>query len=116
MGVVRPNALAERLRNGDQIWVARVGRKPLGMIELKAEQHIVLFFIDPAYRRQGIGRRLLAEALRHLHNGEVTVNASLPSVSAYEAFGFLARGGMIESGGLIAQPMSGPVRVIRSRL
>src|SRR5512134_3539569 len=50
-------------------WVAELDQKVVGMIViwlLVDEAHIATLAIHPDYRRQGIGKRLLAHALRQL--------------------------------------------------
>ena len=104
--VVSPKALSERLQKDNLMFVAEDGGQPVGMIELKEGRHIAMFFIEPSYQRQGIGRQLLREAFEHVRRETITVNASLSSVPAYERFGFELNGEVGESGGLIYQPMA----------
>jgi ribosomal-protein-alanine N-acetyltransferase len=50
-------------------WVAELDGKIVGMIVvwlIVDEAHVATIATDPAYRRQGIGKRLLAYALRHM--------------------------------------------------
>jgi [ribosomal protein S18]-alanine N-acetyltransferase len=50
-------------------WVAELGGKVVGMIVvwlIVDEAHVATVATHPDYRRQGIGRRLLAHALRHI--------------------------------------------------
>lgn len=50
-------------------WVAEVDGKVVGMVVvwlLVDEAHVATLATHPNYRRQGIGRRLLAHALRHM--------------------------------------------------
>jgi ribosomal-protein-alanine N-acetyltransferase len=50
-------------------WVAELDGKVVGMIVvwlIVDEAHVATIATDPEYRRQGIGKRLLAYALRHL--------------------------------------------------
>ena len=50
-------------------WVAEVDGKVVGMIVvwlIVDEAHVATLATHPDYRRQGIGRRLLAHALRHI--------------------------------------------------
>ncbi len=67
--------------------------KVVGMIDMKDNRHISLFFVDKAHHGKGIGRGLLHHAierclLRAPENGSIDVNASLYSVPIYEKFGF----------------------------
>ena len=50
-------------------WVAELDGKIVGMIVvwlIVEEAHVATVATDPEYRRQGIGKRLLAHALRHI--------------------------------------------------
>lgn len=50
-------------------WVAALDGRVVGMIVvwlIVDEAHVATIATDPEYRRQGIGKRLLAHALRHL--------------------------------------------------
>lgn len=47
------------------IIVAAVRDKITGMIAMKENRRISLFFVDSSYRRRGIGRTLLHHALAH---------------------------------------------------
>jgi ribosomal-protein-alanine N-acetyltransferase len=50
-------------------WVAELGGKVVGMIVvwlIVDEAHVATIATDPQYRRQGIGKRLLAHALQQL--------------------------------------------------
>src|SRR5919106_7041809 len=50
-------------------WVAELDSKVVGMIVvwlIVDEAHVATLAIDPEYRRQGVGKRLLAHALRYI--------------------------------------------------
>lgn len=40
-------------------WVAEIDRRPVGFIELEADGHIDMLYVDADHQRQGIGRALL---------------------------------------------------------
>ncbi|MEC4088829.1 GNAT family N-acetyltransferase [Pseudoalteromonas rubra] len=103
--VAAPVALATRLAEGNQILVAEIAEQTVGMIELKAGRHIAMLFISPSAQRKGVGKALVATALKLAKEPKVTVSASLPSVAAYHSYGFTLAGEIAESGGLIYQPM-----------
>lgn len=75
-----------------QLFVAVEGSKLVGMITLREASHISLLFVDEAYHRQGIGRRLigyLADYLRtEVGAGRMTVNSSPYGVGFYHKMGF----------------------------
>jgi ribosomal-protein-alanine N-acetyltransferase len=82
-------------------WVAELHGKVVGMIVvwlIVDEVHVATIATDPEYRRQGIGKRLLAHALRHLiQDGarssflEVREN-NLAAQEMYRKFGYEVTG------------------------
>ena len=57
---------------------------------MRAPQHIGGFFVEAAYHRRGIGRRLF-EAMRQDYETQVfTVNSSPYAVEVYRRLGFAA--------------------------
>lgn len=67
-------------------------RRPqlVGMLALRAPQHIALFFVRAACQRQGVGRALW-DAARQAGKGPVfTVNSSPYAVEIYRRLGFAA--------------------------
>jgi ribosomal-protein-alanine N-acetyltransferase len=82
-------------------WVADVDGNVVGMIVvwlIVDEAHVATIATDPQYRRQGIGRRLLAHALRHLitdgaRSSFLEVRESnLIAQEMYRKFGYEATG------------------------
>jgi ribosomal-protein-alanine N-acetyltransferase len=82
-------------------WVAELDGKVVGMIVvwlIVEEAHVATLAIDPEYRRQGIGKRLLAHALRHLipdgaRSSFLEVRASnVAAQEMYRKFGYEATG------------------------
>lgn len=98
-------AFASRINEDNLMWVAEVAGQPAGLIELKQGRHIAMLFISPELQRRGIGRRLIAEAIKHARSDMLTVSASLPSVPAYLDYGFHCSAEVSESMGIIYQPM-----------
>lgn len=82
-------------------WVAELDGKIVGMIVvwlIVDEAHVATLATHPEYRRQGIGRRLLAHALRHMigdgaRSSFLEVRASnFPAQEMYRKFGYEATG------------------------
>ena len=104
--VVTPAAFGERLAGDNRMWVAVVDGVVRGMVELKQRRHVALLFVAPGWQRRGVGARLMEVALTHAEAGQITVSASLPSVAAYQRYGFIIAGDVSEHGGLVYQPMT----------
>ena len=83
---------------GDAGFTARIrfygafkGGTLIGMIATRSEgSHTALFFVEEAYHRQGIGRRLFEAILPDVPGEAVTVNASPYAVPVYRRLGFAA--------------------------
>lgn len=103
--VASANAFAERMQGDNLMLVCEAEGRLAGLVELKQGRHVAMLFVSPAYQRQGIGRRLIEAALSHARSQTVTVSASLPSVTAYQRYGFSQAGEVGEHAGLIYQPM-----------
>lgn len=52
--------------------------------------HIALFFVDGAYHRQGIGRKLFETVLKHATSNVLTVNSSPYAKAIYRRLAFEA--------------------------
>ena len=63
------------------------GSRPLGVLAAEGS-HIALFFVDPAFHRQGIGRRLFQAYMAEGGRGRVTVHSSPYAVEVYRHLGF----------------------------
>lgn len=64
------------------------GETLVGMLCMRSPQHIGGFFVDAAYQRRGIGRRLFEAMRRDYDRQEFTVNASPYGVEVYRHLGF----------------------------
>ena len=83
-------ASAEQMRSRDKAGgttlIAKDGERLTGVLQVREEGHITLFFVLPTFQGQGIGRALIC-ATDH-HQVPHTVNSSTIAVKAYESFGF----------------------------
>lgn len=52
------------------------------------ENHVALFFVDPAYHRRGVGRALFERLLEDRREETLTVNAAPYAVEIYRRLGF----------------------------
>lgn len=97
------------------LYVAKENEKVVGLTSLRAGNHISLLFVDEAYHRKGIGRELLISIQKSIKSDGVvkmTVNAAPFAVGFYERVGFMKVGGMLETDGIIYQPMTIMGRVL----
>ena len=82
------------------------GQLMLGMIATRKQgSHITLFFVDEAYHRQGIGRRLFETAMSDAEGSMITVNAAPAAVAVYRKLGFIAIKGEQVTDGIRYTPM-----------
>jgi predicted GNAT family N-acyltransferase len=77
------------------------------MIEVRANNHICLFFVDKKYHNKGIGKLLFNEILKKLKEKTnfIEVNASSFSEKIYLRLGFIKTGELTEKNGIKFIPM-----------
>ena len=81
------------------------GKKLVGVLCMRAPQHIAGFFVDAAYHRRGIGR-MLFETMRQDYDRQVfTVHSSPYAVGFYRRLGFVPTQGEQITNGLRYTPM-----------
>ena len=81
------------------------GKKLVGVLCMRAPQHIAGFFVDAAYHRRGIGRTLF-ETMRQDYDRQVfTVHSSPYAVGFYRRLGFVPTQGEQITNGLRYTPM-----------
>ena len=90
---IRPEAIKAQLREDSFGFVATLGAEIVGMIEVRCNNHVALFFVDGRFQGKGIGKSLLRKALELCGGNDsnlaaITVNASLNSKMVYETLGF----------------------------
>ena len=66
------------------------GNTLVGVLSMRAPQHISGFFVDPSYHRRGIGRQLFEAMRRDYARQLFTVNSSPYAVEVYRHLGFVA--------------------------
>ena len=95
---------AERIRKLP-VYGAFDGDKLVGTLCMRAPQHIGGFFVDGAYHRRGIGKKLFAAMGRDYARQVFTVNASPYAVAVYRHLGFVPTGEEQTVDGLRFTPM-----------
>lgn len=78
----------------------------IGIIAGRNEgSHIALFFVEGAYHRQGIGRKLWETMLENSTADIITVHSSIYAGEVYRRLGFQQAGEETEDGGIVYIPM-----------
>lgn len=77
----------------------------VGVLALKARNHISLFFVKPEYQRRGVATALFAFALPLVNAPYLTVNASPYAVEVYRRLGFVETDLEQEQNGIRFIPM-----------
>ena len=106
-----PDKIRERQHRGHFALVAIQEGAVVGAIEVRGYGHVSLLFVDPRRQREGIGRSLLAEAMRLCEAqatcpAELTVNSSPNAVEAYRRFGFRPTADLQAKNGIKFVPMA----------
>ncbi|WP_027362361.1 GNAT family N-acetyltransferase [Desulfospira joergensenii] len=90
---VNNSSISERFQSGNPIIVAVFKNKIIGVIEMRDNSHIALFFVERSFQKKGIAKRLLCEAVKVVRQRnptvqKITVNSSPNAYTAYQKFGF----------------------------
>ena len=90
---VRADALADRLKNGNLVILAKSDRKIIGVIEMRENSHIALLFVKKSFQRKGIAKDLLLRSIgickkRKPDLQKITVNSSPNAFTVYQKIGF----------------------------
>jgi GNAT superfamily N-acetyltransferase len=93
MKYIKPDAIESQLEENHFAFIATFGAIIIGIIEVRNNNHVALFFVDGYFQRKGIGKKLLQKALELCSSNDpefskITVNASPNSIIADETMGF----------------------------
>lgn len=107
---IEPSKLLNRSGENHFCLVAAIENKPVGMIEIRDNNHICLLFVAKNYMGQGVAKELVHRALeicRKKYPGlqKIDVNSSSYAVKIYEKLGFNVIGPSKEQNGIIFVPM-----------
>jgi len=89
-----PRAFKRRLESGYFAMVAESQGKLAGMIELRGNNHISMLYVDKAFHRKGVAKKLVRLALEKVSSNnespkDITVNSSRYAAPFYEGLGFI---------------------------
>lgn len=87
---ISPKAILERSKKDSFLLTFKTNNVLEGVIEVKDNNHICLFFVDPNHHRKGIGRKLMLEVFKRItgKTNSITVNSSEYAENVYRRFGF----------------------------
>ena len=104
---IKPDKILDRHKNGNIILTYEKNGRIIGMIEVRDNNHICLFFVDKKYHNKGIGRKLFNEMLLKIEGKTeyLEVNASPFSEKIYSKLGFKSIGKKTEINGILFIPM-----------
>lgn len=110
MSVVDAEKMRRRASAGNLFFVALAEGRLAGMIEVRGPCHVALLFVDKAFHRRGMARRLLETALSRCLEMRpdvkvVTVNSSPNAVPVYDRLGFQPTGPEEFQSGMFFTPM-----------
>jgi GNAT superfamily N-acetyltransferase len=86
------------------MYVATCNEKIVGMVSLRDQNHISLLFVDEAYHKRGIGRRLVETiggfSKEEYGKEDITVNAAPYGVGFYKKVGFFSTSPLMTNDGI----------------
>jgi ribosomal protein S18 acetylase RimI-like enzyme len=105
-----PASFIRRTKLNYFIKVAVCEEELVGMIEIKEGQQISRFFVKNNYRRRGVGKMLLDEALKECITKNpallaMAVKSSASAINVYEKMGFVKNGDPCMEKGILYTPM-----------
>ena len=105
-----PEAIGDYIRSGYRYHIAVKDNVPIGVVEVRDNQHLYHLFVDEPYQRQGIARALWETAKQASIDaggtGQFTVNSSRFAVDVYKRLGFIEASPPVEKDGVVFVPMS----------
>jgi GNAT superfamily N-acetyltransferase len=103
---ISPESLRERLTSGNRFYAAGKDEITAGVIEVRDNSHIALFYVREIYHGMGLGRSLFEHAVKDIPTGTViTVNSSPFAVPVYEKLGFKRHLPAVMKDGMAFTPM-----------
>jgi len=92
-----------------EYYVAEAQGQLAGVVALRDSSHLFHLFVAEPFQGQWLGSKLWqvvkARAIQSGNPGKFTVNSSLNALPVYEKFGFIASGPVVQTHGVVFQPM-----------
>lgn len=109
LGDMTAEKIVERMNDSFRFILAEENSNLIGVAAIKPPSHLFYLFVNRNAQRRGIGRKLwhhIRDLVLEADNVEgITVNSSLNSVGAYESYGFVCEGRILDKFDVRYQPM-----------
>ena len=95
-----------------KFYAAKYQNEIVGILEIKNNDHISLFFVKKEFHGRGIGKKLFEHFIKHVNSEAetITVNSSIYAEKIYARIGFIKTGEIEETNGIKYIPMSFKLR------
>jgi len=90
---IKPNNILDRFSNNlNKYFVAKYNNEIIGVLEIKNNDHISLFFVKKEFHGQGIGKKLFQNYMETIKDNNdikiISVNSSIYAEKIYSKLGF----------------------------
>jgi GNAT superfamily N-acetyltransferase len=106
---MQPDAISNYFDQGYRYHLGEINNRVIGVVGTRDNNHLYHLFVKESEQGKGYSRELWevakAECLAQGNAGSFTVNSSLNAQEVYKSWGFVAIGGIRESGGVKDIPM-----------
>lgn len=103
---ISKNSFEKRLKDSNyEHYIYIIDKKIVGFITIKEKNHLYHLFVDKAFHKKGIAKKLFESVKTNIDVTNMKVNASLYSIAVYEALGFTKNSNQENYQGLDYQPM-----------
>ena len=107
---IDPKNVLERLNNSNNLfYVAKLNNEIIGILEIKNNNHISLFFVKKEFHKNGIGKKLIEkykETIMEITGvNKIIVNSSIYAEKIYSKLGFIRTNEIQEKNGIKYIPM-----------
>lgn len=114
---VTTDGLVAAITDQEITLLATVDDTLAGVVQVRNETHITWLYVDKAYQRRGVGRKLLVSAVEEIrrrtpHATMITLNSSPYAVPIYRSIGFEATGPEQTKDGMRMTPMQANISIL----
>jgi len=112
---IKSENILARQEKQRQLWIAKIGKEIIGVIEMRENTYVSLLFVDKRYQKMGVAKQLLDELIkackqRDPEKEKIKVHASPYSIEIYKRLGFKNTDIMQEENGIKYMPMEKKIK------